>query len=304
MFQGIMAGGLCFLLFYGRTPSALLAAVSAALGIGLCLLPRKHTHGAFLSMDVLAQRSRLKMLHAGLKMVFSAGCAFLCVAANTLPVSLFITVSMAMFTVIGGGTPLRHYLRLLSVPALFIILGTVAILAEVSPKPMGLLDIPLGAGYLCITAQSQASALSAMARALGAVSCLYLLSLSTPMYALISALRRARLPDLVIELMYLIYRYIFVLTETHHHMHTAAESRLGFRSARVTVRTLPQVALNLMFLSFRKASDSFAAMEARCYDGAVAFWEEKPPLHKRDILAAVGYTAGVMILWYWTGRSL
>lgn len=67
-----------------------------------------------------------------------------------------------------------------------------------------------------------------MARALGAVGCLYFLSLSTPVPELLDALRRARVPEVVGDLAVLIYRYIFILFATFRSMRDAAASRLGY----------------------------------------------------------------------------
>ena len=79
-----------------------------------------------------------------------------------------------------------------------------------------------------MTKAAQVRTMLVMARALGAVSALYLLSLSTPMPEIIGVLRKMRCPDVVTELMYLIYRYIFLLFHMHDAMKNSAMSRLGY----------------------------------------------------------------------------
>ena len=65
-------------------------------------------------------------------------------------------------------------------------------------------------------------------KALGAVSALYMMTLTTPLSEIIAVLRKAHVPKLIIELMNMIYRYIFIMIDTHSRMKNSAESRLGY----------------------------------------------------------------------------
>lgn len=61
-------------------------------------------------------------------------------------------------------------------------------------------------------------------KALGAVSALYMMTLTTPLSEIIAVLRKAHVPKLIIELMNMIYRYIFIMIDTHSRMKNSAES--------------------------------------------------------------------------------
>lgn len=296
-FTIVLTGILSFFLFYGKIPAMPLALITAVFCTGLAFFLKRHPHhGGFLSIDSRAQNSRLNRLHPSLKTCFSFGCIFLCIAADSLTVSLFLVITMTILTVSIGKIPIGYYLTLLTIPFTFILLGTVAILFEISPNPFGLLDISIGGWYLCVTQTGQAKALSLICKAFGAVSCLYMLSLSTPMHRIIGVLRRLHLPAVVVELMYLIYRYIFVLLETQGHMKNAAESRLGYRNYRTSIKTMLSSSMNLLFLSLRRSSDCFTAMEARCYDGEIGFLEDTPFISQRDVLAVLCYSAVLLTI--------
>lgn len=293
-----------YCLFYGKLPSPLLFS-GAVLLLAVSLLFRHkhgHKHGGFLSIDVQVQKSRLKSWHPGIKTCFAVASALICIAADSITLSLFVIASMMLFTIYGGKTPAHYYFALLTAPLTFIILGVVAILFEISPAPLGILNIAIGGSYLSVTYGSQQAALSLICRAFGAVSCLYLLSLSTPMHQIIGFLRKIKTPALIVELMYLIYRYIFLLLATQQQMATAAEARLGYRDWRISLRTMASSSLNLLFLSFRRSSDCFTAMEARCYDGEIAFLERKNGLRKTEVLAAAAYLLLLLGFWYGTRR--
>lgn len=305
MMLGLLLSLTLGLLLWGRLPGALLLCV--------CLLPplggwlgrgaHRHTHGAVLSIDAQAQKSRLSRWHGGTKLCFCLMCSLLCVASNSLPVSLLVALSMAAVTVGGGRVPLRYYLSLLALPASFLLLGAVAVALRLSAAPAGLLDIPFGAGYLSVTPESQRAAILLLARAFGAASCLYFLSLSTPVHRIVSSLRRVGVPALVTELMYLIYRYIFILLEAQHQLQTAAAARLGYRSVSIGLKTMGAASLNVLFLSFRRASDCFAAMEARCYDGEITFLEEERGPGAAQLCFYGGYLAALLLAWQ-IGRRL
>jgi cobalt/nickel transport system permease protein len=104
-------------------------------------------------------------------------------------------------------------------------------------EPSGVLNIGLFGGFLRVSAATQARTALLLCRALGAVSCLYLLSLTTPVSEIIGVLRRAHIPALVSDLMYLIYRYLFLLLELYGVLRSAVESRLGFRGLRFSLRS-------------------------------------------------------------------
>ena len=295
----ILVGILGFFLFYGRIPAAPLAVAAVGLCLLYAFLSRRHSHehGRFVSIDLHAQRSRLNSWSPGLKVCFSLASALICIAADSVAVSLFLLVSMSLLTVCAGKTPVHYYLSLLSIPVVFIILGTAAILFEVSPLPLGLLDLSMGSWYLSVTAAGQARALGLLCKALGAVSCLYFLSLSTPMHLIIAVLRRVKVPGVVVELMYLIYRYIFIMLDTQAQMADAARSRLGYGHWYTALKTMLTSSFLLLFLSLRRATECFAAMESRCYDGEIRFLEDTPSLAGSQVAMAAGYCFLLCLIW-------
>jgi cobalt/nickel transport system permease protein len=92
---------------------------------------------------------------------------------------------------------------------------------------------------------------------------------------IIGVLRRSHCPKLIIDLMYLIYRYIFILMYLHHEMQVAVKSRLGFRDYRTGIRITGQIYANLLARSYQFEGKNFDAMESRCYDTGIMFLESK-----------------------------
>jgi cobalt/nickel transport system permease protein len=203
---------------------------------------------------------------------------------------------MLLLTVAVGGLHLREYVRLLAVPVSLLMISGLAVLFEVTTQSAGVLSIPVFGVWLCVSAETQAYTALVMARALGALSCLYLLSLTTPMSDIIGVLRRARCPGVLISLMYLIYRYIFILLSMFHSMRNAAASRLGFADYRASMRTTGSLYTNLLARSYRQANNNFDAMESRCYDSEIRFLENKAKISGMHAAAAFGITVFTLSL--------
>ena len=93
-------------------------------------------------------------------------------------------------------------------------------------------------------------------------------------------------PKLVIELMNMIYRYIFILMDTQAKMKNSAESRLGYCDFKTAVYSFGHSMSNLFVVSMKRASQYYDAMEARCYDGDLLFLEAEKPLRREQVMAA------------------
>lgn len=295
----LLAAAVGWCLFYGALPPLALGAVCAAAGVALATLGRHKHGGGILHIDVLAQRSRLLGVNPALKTWGSLALLAICVASDHPAVGLVLLALCAVLTVAVGGVSLGDYLSILALPAAFLLLSTLAILFSFGPAPIGVLSFPLLGGYFSVTPTAQLRAAMVLCKALGAVSCLYLLSLSTPLAELIAVLRRAHVPAVVVELMYLIYRYLFILLEMHRSMHDAAESRLGYAGATASLRTTGAVYAGLLARSFRRAGVCFDAMESRCYDGEIRFLASAKPvtaLHASAAGCLVVFVSALAIL--------
>ena len=259
-----------------------------------------HEHSAFLSIDHYAHKSKLSHWNSELKILLVVVCIFACTSDSHFLISLFLFFSMSILIIVIGKTPLFYYLTLLTVPVLFILLSCLALLVEFSTNPFGVLSFPIGKYFICVSEINQLIALKTILRSVGAISCLYMLSLSTPISRIISVFRKVKIPTIVIDLMYLIYRYLFILLEVHQNMVYAANSRLGYQNYRKSITTMLSNARNLMFISFRKTSDMLSAMESRCYNGEIRFLHKSFPIIKNQILWSTIIIGGVIFLWILT----
>ena len=259
-------------LFYERMPRPILIVLCAGLGIFFALT-RRHKHSQVLPSDVLAQISPLKKMNSALKLWTLLALMVICVASKNPYTGLFLTLAMFLIAVFANRTGVHHYVQIMVLPISFLLIGGIALLFEISSGPTGVLNFNIFGLWISVNEKAQLHTALVISRAFGAVSCLCVLSITTPMSDIIGVLRRARCPGIIIDLMYLIYRYIFILLSLHHEMHNAAKSRLGFRGFRTSLRATGKIYANLLARSYQFAGKNYDAMESRCYDAGICFLE-------------------------------
>lgn len=229
-----------------------------------------------LNIDRYAYSSKLRHKNPQSKLAFALFTLVVCIWADSIPVSLIILSMMAWVTVRKGGTPFLLFLKLMFIPMSFLALGILTVAFAVSESDAGFLwHVPAFGRYCGISETGIVTAAVLFFKALGAVSCLYYLSLSTPMADLLYAFRKMRCPKLAAELMGLIYRFIFILLETAETMATAQTARMGYDRLSNGFRSLGMLVSALFVRSLRRADAIYTALEARGYDGEINVLEER-----------------------------
>ncbi|MBU9744353.1 cobalt ECF transporter T component CbiQ [Lachnospiraceae bacterium ASD3451] len=255
-----------------------------------------HKHQGAQSIDYYAYTSGMRKVNASFKVLFSVTLLILCIVLDHIWVSVTVMAGMGLLTVCAGGLSLRRYLSLMKIPAAFILMGSIAIAAGIAARPYGDFNLNLHFFYLYTSGADLLRAARLGLKALGAVSAMYMLTLSTPASEIISVLGRAHLPKLLVELMNMIYRFIFILMDVQSRMSTAARARLGYEGFKRSCYTFGHIAGNLLILSFRKAGIYYDALESRGYDGELEFLEEEKKIKAWQVFAAAGYLLALTAL--------
>ena len=229
-----------------------------------------HTHGERILIDEIAYASALCRVSPMWKLFFALYSLVLCLISHTYLLSVLILCTMLFVMTAIGKTRWHHIIRLMQIPLAFVILGCIMILLQVSHHgEKMLLAIPVGSWYFGVTAESVHQFGQVFLQCLAAVSCLYFLSTSTPMTELFTALRRMHLPGFLVEIMELVYRYIFVLLEIAAQIRNAQECRLGYATLKTGLYSMGQLISNLFIRAYRQAERTYIAMESRGYTGEI-----------------------------------
>jgi len=259
-----------------------------------------HKHGEGFVIDMHAYASKIRGWNPTFKVSLATVLLILCIALNNPYVSVAVLIAMAYLTMVKGGLSVNEYLSVLMIPITFILLGTLAIAIEFSFDPIGQYNLHCGFFYIYTSQEKLKEMIFLILKVFAAVSALQMMTLSTPSSEIISVMRKAHVPKLIIELMNIIYRYIFILLDVYSKMKNSADSRQGYCDFKTSCYTFGGIAGNMLIISLKKANAYYDAMEARCYDGEIIFLEEEKKIEINQIIMALIFVAVLFLLWGFT----
>jgi cobalt/nickel transport system permease protein len=105
------------------------------------------------------------------------------------------------------------------------------------------------------------------ARAFAGLTCLLFLALTTPAADLAAGMRRIGVPAEIAEMMLLMYRFVFLLTDTAETMNAAQAARLGHITYRRHMKSLSLLIANLMPRALARAHALEIGLAARGWRG-------------------------------------
>lgn len=259
-----------------------------------------HKHGEGYLIDFYAYASKIRDWNATFKVSLSILTLILCIIFDNPYVSVVVIIAMAYLIIVKGELSVHVYLSILSIPIIFILLGTFTIAIDFSKQPIGEYNLYLGFCYIFTSKAKLKVVVFLILKVFAAISALQMMTLSTPSSEIIYVLRKAHVPQLIVELMSLIYRYIFILMDVYTKMKNSAQSRLGYCDFKTSWYTFGSIASNMLVISINKANSYYDAMEARCYDGNLIFLEEDKKVEIIQIVAAVVFIIFLILLWVFT----
>lgn len=197
-----------------------------------------------IQIDTLAYTNRLRWLAPEQKLLFAI--ALLIIAAFTHPlVQILIAIWISIWTVIYAGIPVKTYLKLVYVASLFWLTSLPALVINgVDIAHLHLVNndsiagLNVGAYYIYISSHGIEQGLTILTRAIASLSCLYFVMFTIPFTELLQTLRRVGVPVLLTDILLLMYRFIFVLLNTASELWTAQQSRGGYSTFNIGMKSL------------------------------------------------------------------
>lgn len=163
--------------------------------------------------------------------------------------------------------PLR-YLKWLSVPLGFLLVGVMAIVLSVSRQPETLWwGIPLGSFWVGIDPQGLHTAHQTFWRSLAALSATFWFVLNTPFPQLIQILQRCRVPKLLTEQILLTWRFIFIFLDEALAIRRAQSLRFGYSSLGSSYRSLSMLIGMLFMRVMMRYQQMVISLEIKLYQG-------------------------------------
>ncbi|WP_299510712.1 cobalt ECF transporter T component CbiQ [uncultured Rummeliibacillus sp.] len=230
-----------------------------------------------LLIDQYAYINRLTKTHPLEKIVLSIFLLVFSLSAKDILVSLLTFLIMSTLTVFVAKIPWKYYLTMLSIPGIFLISSMISILISYTQQPEriheAVWEYPLFNGTVYIASQSIQMCIQLFFSVFSSISCLYFLTLTTPVHDLMHILRKCKVPQLMIELIELNYRFIFVFLEISLRIYQAQNSRLGYLSVKKGLHSLGMLVASLFANVFLRSRELTIAMDSRGYHNSMNYLE-------------------------------
>ena len=99
------------------------------------------------TIDHYCYHSGLRGVNAGLKFAYAAATMLICLISRSLAAAALVLLANGILTVKKGRIPFPFYRKLMLVPLAFLILGTAAMILNLSKTPLDAYAVSIGSWY-------------------------------------------------------------------------------------------------------------------------------------------------------------
>ena len=236
------------------------------------------------TLEYYSYNSKINSWNPHLKFWYSMVLIVLGIILSNIYISISIVFICGFITIFLGKISLKKYIDFFKVPIIFLLISVAVININFSKNITDFYYFNIGDLYIYTTDENIKKSCILFWRALSGVSSMYMLALSTPLNEIIYVMKKARTPKIIIELMYLVYRFIFIMRDSYKSMRKSIESRLGFRDYRTSLLSFGKIISNILIVSLRKSNSFYDSMESRGYKGEIRFFIKEKGINKKVII--------------------
>ena len=206
-------------------------------------------------IDTSANYNRWRKKSLAEKSLLALGMLVIAVAVPSWQAALLVAFVMSCATLLGARVNPAVWWKTITAPLGFLLIGVVSLMLQIKG-----LHVSLAPGGVELAARLAA-------RAFAGVTCLLFLALTTPAADLVGGLTRIGVPAEIAEMALLMYRFLFLLTDTAETMNAAQAARLGHITYRRHLKSLGLLIANLMPRALFRAKALEIGLAARGWHG-------------------------------------
>ncbi|MDH6069144.1 cobalt ECF transporter T component CbiQ [Chrysosporum ovalisporum APH033B] len=231
-----------------------------------------------LQIDTLAYTNRLRWLAPEQKLLFVITLLIL-IAFSRPPLQILIAIWISNWTVLYAKIPLRIYLKLVYIAILFWLTSLPALVINgINIQHLNLIQddsiigLNVASYYIYISHHGIEQGWTILARAIASLSCLYFVMLTIPFTEILQTLGRFGFPVLLRDILLLMYRFIFVLLNTASEIFTAQQSRGGYCTLRIGIKSLSLLIGQLLSRTLENYHQVSLSLASRGFNGEFKVW--------------------------------
>lgn len=248
-----------------------------------------------------AHNNRLKETPVLIKVIFAMSSLIIGLFSPSPVIPLFIFGIMVCLTIYRAGIPWNILAKAFLAPILFT-LPAVFVLMFIQGGGTNLFSIGLFNIQLTAQTGGLAQGLLVFSRVLSGTSSLFFLVFTTPIIQLYSLLGKTPLPNTIIELSMMIYRFIFVIADEATRMEFAQRVRMGYSGFQSSIRSFGLLASNLFIRSFDRGDRLYTALESRGSRGTIKLLQEEQKIPGNLLGAVLIYDILLLLMVHYTWK--
>ena len=221
-----------------------------------------------LEIDNCAYLNNIKDVNPLIKL----GITFIGVIASMLTqnanIHILIMLFMTSLILFIARVDMKLYIKCLKIPIIFLIIGIGLNLINISFENKDyIFNVNILGLYIGTTEFAVKSSVNILLRAMSCIISIYFLILTTPFNQLIIVLKKLYIPHTLIELMILIYRFIFIFIEEAEEIYKSQQLKFGYTNLRTSYNSMSLLIKTLFFRMMRRYEDMSISLDIKLYDG-------------------------------------
>jgi cobalt/nickel transport system permease protein len=245
------------------------------------------------NLDSVAQQSAFRHINTGTKLILALGSLILCLISPSPVVPLISGIILSLVLVMPARISPLLYGELLLGPAIFALMSVIVLLFMLGGGDVIWRFNPVPLINLTITTGSLRGSTLVLCRVFGCSISLFFIALTTPITDLFNGMKRIGIPIELIDLMMIIYRYIFIVYAQAVEIWQAQVMRLGYSRPREAIRSFSMLCGMLFISSWNAGEDLIRAMDCRCYDGIFPSLDLAEPVQMQSLIPIMLFLAGM-----------
>ena len=220
-----------------------------------------------LLIDKYAYTNKLADYNPMTKFIFVIGALTIVIFFNNPYINMSIFIIMSFLTIFVANIPLNKYLKIMAMPIVFLMISIISILLSISPNDIFIFSVKISNKYIGITRESLTESINTLSRVWASISSTFFLALTTPLNNIIKILKKLKLPNVLIELLVLIYRSIFIFLEESKDIIIAQEMKFGYNNMKNSYRSMALLIKSLFIRVLLRYEDMIISLDSKLYNG-------------------------------------
>lgn len=216
----------------------------------------------------LSYSNKLLKVKAIYKFIFAMALLIISLISQSFILSISIFLAITIVNIYVSNSKICRYFKSLLIPIVFLLFSIITIIVSVSSSTEGFMTyISIGTLNIGVTYKGLDTSIKLFFRTMDCISAMYFIILTMPMDQIIAILKIFRLPDIFIELVVLVYRFIFIFVEESKEIYTAQYLRFGYRGLKKSYGSLAVLIKCLFLRVLRRYDDLTVILDTRLFKG-------------------------------------